>query len=614
MIDLAVPQYAFDFSNKVLGHNVIQDVVEAKFRAWDQVLAYDLLKEPVRAQNESNELYEVRKYQYKQAYGLLEDDTVYAYANFELNGKPLKLFPVQDAIINDQHYRIDVEAANQIGKSLTLCVKGSVSFLRDHGKNWTIGLISKSMPQNMNNMRLIKQLLGNSNVKYEPGMQDNMTVITRNVYETTPDGKKTAKILYTNTLVCAVASTSALGFPFNLLLLDEFEFWDESEGETLEFMYDQVMKPRLFATKGQLIIFSNPNGKNFVSEDLHKRLELDGVTKEFHIYNFNFLDRPGNTPQEWEKEQKNTHPIIFASTMAAQRTEGKGAALTDFDIRNSVDPYLVNAGQHAGFGKECFFFLDIGFVHDQSVLKGGYWSKFGEGPDDIQYNEFLEHYYPIGHPIEQVFGYGERDADQPSVKEYLDRYQKDGVQPVFGYDITGKEGNEVHARLAGITAHDIKMSGPWKSTWYGRFITLVKQGRYKRGHVDNWLGRRNRDWESQARTLQIKVKTPDGRNLPYPLYHHTNENDLDDSIDASVGMLSLIDAQLGHQGSVSRIDFKTPYDNEMDARKLETERRKQQAKEPYDEDIERELFKQRASGLYDSGFGASVGHSNSGGF
>jgi hypothetical protein len=407
--------------------------------------------------------------------------------------------------------------------SFSLCVKAAIKFLRAHGKNCTIGLISKSMPQNSMNMRMTTKMLQEAYVPYNPGINDNMTVRINEL-----EGS------ITNTLVCAVASTSALGFPFDYLLLDEFEFWENPEG--LEYMYDQVLEPRTFHTKGQIIIYSNPNGKNFVSENLHKR--KIGEEFQFHVYNVNFLDVPGNTREEWDLKQSYTHPIMFASTMAARRTESEGAALTERDIQKTFSDDLDSLGfRGINPSVDNAWFLDLGFVYDQSVLAGCYLTK--NDKEEVLYN-FAIKCYPQQHPHTEIWGF--ESSDEDSVPTIVKRFGGDMAR--FELDLTGKEGNEINANKAGLDCAGIKMSGPWKAKWFDRFITLVKQGRIKVQQIDNWLDTQNKHFAYQARSLRISTKMPDGRSRPYPLYHHTTEKDHDDILDAIIGCLSMIDEDM----------------------------------------------------------------------
>lgn len=514
---------------------------------------------------------------------LLSDDTIYAYAMLRWEGSPIQLRYFQDALVSDNHRRVDAEASNQSGKSFSLCVKASVAFLRHHNKNTTIGLISKSMPQNSMNMRMITKMLKEASFPYQAGSNDNMTVRVHELGDS-----------ITNTLVCAVASTSALGYPFDLLLLDEFEFWENPEG--LEYMYDQVLEPRTFQTKGQIIIYSNPNGKNFVSENLHKRtikvknrmtgaavpqkLRPDAYREEyqFHVYNVNFLDVPGNTQEEWDTKKRHTHPIMFASTMAALRTESEGAALTDTDIENMVDEELTNQGVHALSGKEVEFGLDLGFLHDQSVLVGGFGRKLkNEKTDEYEVHYyFVPKIYPVTHPPDALWG--RTESSEQSVKDIVSQFEYQQV----AFDLTGKEGNDVLARESGLSVLPIKMTAEWKATHYGRFITLAKQRRIHVCVEDNYIGTTNKNFVHQARNLRIQTKKPDGTALRYPRYRHRNEEDLDDILDALVLCLSVMDVDMTAQPGYSYV----PGEKEQEQEEREKRKKQEIDDTPYDDDIQ----------------------------
>jgi hypothetical protein len=418
-----------------------------------------------------------------------------------------------------------------------------------------------------------------------------MTVMVHDFYD------DEGNVMYSNTLVCAVATTGALGFPFDWLMLDEFEFWDLPEG--IEYMYDQVLEPRTFHTKGQIIIYSNPNGKNFVSEKLHTRtikkeypvsVSAEEVLREypkatvfaeyptkvvydtnelqFHVYNINFLDNPANSRAEWEMKKVHVHPIIFASTMAAERTESEGSALTERDIQKCIaDKELTDMGLHAVVDKPSSFFLDLGFVSDQSVLVAGWVEhkrdadgRFIEGASEYR---FVYKTYPQAYEIPALWG--RIEGPEPSVPSLIKRYgQPDSM---FELDITGKEGNEVLAQEMGLGCSGVKMSGPWKATWYERFISLAKQGRIRIALAENYIDGENKDFVHQARSLRISTKMPDGRSRPYPLYHHTSERDHDDIVDALVGCLSLLDEDMNPQAGGFLIPGAQP-SIERDNRKL----------------------------------------------
>lgn len=592
----AAEKYGYShLKSKIPGreHEVLS-IVEYKFMLYNWCLENDIFKEPVRDKFQTSAEYIHARERWSKAWLLFKDYSIYAYANLKLNGKPLMLYPFQDVIINDRHKRVDVESSNQLGKSITLCVKATINYLLDHGKNYTIGLISKSMAQNSMNMRMIKLLLRTANVEYTPGEHDNMAVTTRDIMREKRSGSDNIvsdEVVYTNTLVCGVAGTSSLGFPFDDLLLDEFEFWDMPQG--LDYMYDQVMEPRTFHTKGSIMLFSNPNGKNFVSENLQKRKKNDG-SLVFHVYNFNFLDKPGNTLEEWDERKNTTHPIIFASTVAAERTESEGSFFTDSEIRDSFDKNLNEARDYAGMDKQCYFFLDIGSVHDQSVLVGMFIDK-DEHQNDI-FKMFYTQFYPVTFPLWRVVGidpnarYGEdgeitgktalnvNDGWEetalkfPSVKSVMDRYTfppkydatgkkvRDYIQPVLGVDVTGHAAIIPLCHAAGISPIDVTFSGPAKWKMYERFKTLMAKRFVKRIKQDNWLDGRNQEFEYQARKIRIRTGTR------FNLVHHEHEDDLDDVIDSCVGCISMADYGMKQTIGVDYVEksLNIEHDDEMD--------------------------------------------------
>jgi len=557
MIDLTIPKHNLNFGDKIRGQHLDCDIVKKKLAVFSTAFKLGLFKEPVKGHFRNNlGAYNDKLKLWSNAVKLYEDKTIYAYANLKWNGKPIRLYPFQDAIINDLHKRIDVESSNQIGKSFLLCVDAVIEFLQDHGKGYTIGLISKSMAQNSSNMRMVKQMLKTANIEFAAGDSDSMTVTTRDIYKHPEDSEK--YLAYSNTLVCAVASTSSLGFPFNLELLDEFEFWENPEG--LAYMYDQVFKPRMFDTKGKCVIFSNPNGKNFVSEDLQKRKDLITGLPEFHVYNFNFLDKPGNTQKEWDQEKSNTHPVIFASTVAALRTDVEGAFFTNKEILDSYSKKLDEMGVHAGIGKQCYFFLDVGVVHDQNVLTGLYKELNDKG--DTVLNLFYEHYYPVTYPLWRVVGlepgkdntFNGEDGwegyalDNLSVKQVMTKYSFKEVMPVFGVDATGHAAIVPLINSVGLTCQDIIFTGVKKWKMYERFKTFMAKRLLKRGRTANWLHSKNQNWDFQARKLLIKKP----QNGSYYLIHHALESDLDDVMDSTAGCVLLADDQA--TGSIG-VDF-----------------------------------------------------------
>jgi len=450
------------------------------------------------------------------------DPTMFSYMHFKLDGKPCRLYDYQDLIINDPHRYKIFRAANQIGKSLLLDVKAAYNLIIDHGHAHNEAIVSKSLPQSMFQMRRVKGLLNTIeglDWRESKGLADSMSVITVDIKD--DDGS----VMYTNMLVCAPCTEGLLGYDLHELNLDEFEYWDIDQ----QYFFNQIAQPRTYSTKGRITIFSNPNGmESFVAKLEEQTLKNSG-RKKWHTYVFNYLDKPGNTVEEFEQLRSELSRQEFESTVAAIRSISSKNFFTMEEIERSYDPKLTELSM---VGKQPFFFLDVGSKHDQSVLVGGYIE-----PDE--HNEKLNHIYipiihvyPVGYPISRVVGADVDASDgwhyEKSVKDYLKEWSADGIQPVFGVDVTGNSGIAPLFESVGIQPENVTFSGPMKSGMYQRFKWYMEKGLLHRI--------KSEEFEYQASHLEMK-KSQRG----YLMIHHEKEDDLDDVMDAIAGLIYLAD-------------------------------------------------------------------------
>jgi len=457
---------------------------------------------------------------------LLQDPTIFSYGFLKHSNARMKLYPYQDLIANDVHDRIIFCAANQIGKSYLLDVLSVYRFYQDHGKEYNQAIISKSKDQAKFQMSRIRMMLETAKVNYklEKGDQESMNVLTLNIYS---DNKNSVK--YINRIIVAPATSSSLGYDLHDIYLDEFGFYEVSEG--LEHAYTQWFEPRTFATKGRITIFSNPNGKDNYMYTLWNQKDSKGNYR-FHRYMFNFLDRPGNTPEEMEELRLTRPRHVYESTCAAIFTDSHDAYFTWDEIQKSYDKDLEQK-KDLIVDKQTFWFLDVGAKKDMSVLVGCYIE-----PDE--YNErfqhvyvFKIHNYPVGYPLTRVAGTDIDASDgwhyEKPVLEYLKEYSdKDGTQPVFGFDVTGNSGMKALLESMGMQAIDITFSGPKKSGMYQRLKYYMEKGLLHRVKCP--------EFEVQMSKLRMK-KSVRG----YLMIHHEAETDHDDIPDAVVGAVHLAD-------------------------------------------------------------------------
>ena len=469
---------------------------------------------------------------------LLCDPTTFCYLMFKLDGERFRFYPYQDMIANDSHRFKFFRASNQSGKSILLDALAAKNLIIDHGRGHTEAIVSKSLPQSTYQMRRVKALLNSSDIfdwKEEKGDTDSMSVMS---YDIKNDK---GKVKYSNLLICAPCTEGLLGYSLDELNLDEFEYWEVE----LDYFFNQIAQPRTYATKGNITIFTNPNGENFGAE-LERQITPDGKRK-WHVYVFDYLDKPGNTVEEYEQLKLELPRQQFESTVAAIRSLSDRNYFTANEIENSHDPDLKEIDM---VGKQAFFFFDVGAKHDQCCLMGGFIEPDAENPNFVHIYLPIIHLYPRGYPLTRAAGVeGVDDSDgwhwEKSVKEYLDEWSIAGVRPVFGYDVTGNEGMMALFESIGIFGEDVTFSGPSKSAYYQRFKYFMEKGLIHRI--------RHKDWEVQASNLEVS-KSARGYLLINSGSINANKNTktamrgaakakriADDCMDGSAGFIHLVD-------------------------------------------------------------------------
>lgn len=468
---------------------------------------------------------------------ILSDPTSFVYCHLMLDGKRFKFYPYQDMIANDRHRYKIFRAANQIGKSLLLDALAVRNLIIDHGHAFNEAIVSKSLPQSFEQMRRVKGLLNTMpKIKWSEikGNTDSMSVITCDVLN------DKGKLKYTNMFVCAPCTEGLLGYALHSLNLDEFEYWDVD----IRYFFNQIAQPRTYSTKGDITIFSNPNGEDSFVSYLEKQLTLSGKLK-WHTYVFNYLDRPGHTKEEYEELKHELPRHEFESTVAAIRSLSDKNYFTPDEIERSYDKTL---SQIKMVGEQPFGFLDVGAKIDQSLFMMGFVKvePVKEGPRVLKHIYVpIIHAYPVGYPISRVVGSQVDESDgwhyEKSVKEHLQEWSEDGTQPVFGCDVTGNSGISPLFQAVGINPIDVQFSGPKKSGMYQRFKYYMEKGLLHRIKSDLW--------EKQAREL---IMTKGSRGYLFNAASHRQERGRkldaklkripDDCMDATAGLIFLSDS------------------------------------------------------------------------
>lgn len=470
---------------------------------------------------------------------MLNDPTTFAYLNFKLNNKPVKVYPYQDMILNDDYRFIYFESANQTGKSVTFNIKSSRNILLDHGHEHNEAIISASLDLAKFQMRRIKSMLDSMETicwdEIESNVE-NVQAIGVNIKDESKSlGNKTK---YSNLLVCAPCTVGSLGYDFHDMNLDEFEFWKDID---LQWFYGQVAKPRMYHTKGNMLIMTNPNGSENYGAELTQQYRPDNITKKWHVYNFNYLDCPVNNEETLAEEKVGLTRQQIESTLMAIRSLSDKYYFSADEVDSSYSDKLNREKEWFLKGKQSYWFLDVGAKHDQSALCGATTSldpirKDIVGNPLIHVDVPVFHVYPVGYPISRVVGsFDDTHAtdgwhNEKSVKEYLTEYQLvKNVNPMFGCDVTGNSGISPLFKSVGIIPVDTTFSGPKKWAMYQRLKYFYEQ---KLLHVSKC-----KEYDYQMKRIVVtKLKTN-----TYNKVSHETDKDHDDVPDAVVGVIQLAD-------------------------------------------------------------------------
>lgn len=443
----------------------------------------------------------------QEALDLLKDPTVYSYAFFRnKHNQPMRMYPYQDVILNDDHRFIIFCAANQIGKSITLDLKALHFALNNPGT--TTLMISRTLPQSKDLLRQIKQFLRTSKLdfQYDVGDTYNKTEIYFKHVELVEndDGDLEERDLPQSRIVCVPATEAALGYAADLLLIDELAFYDNG----VDFYY-QIAFPRTYETKGQVIVFSNPNGQQGIFWQLWN-------DPDFHKYEFNFLDCPVNKLEEYEALKKKLSKDKFDSTVDAKFTDAEGGFLS-LEERKRMQVERPNTVPK--ISKEQFtIFFDFAKTKDRTVRAIG--RAMQQGEEQIAYVDQLKE-YPSGTAYNDVI----RD-----LVEFVNLVGPENIR-VVGWDNTGvgKGIEDFIKRIQefGIAIEPVEFSLQNKSRIYTLFKFLVEQERVTVPFIH--------DCDFQLASLRFKRTSRD-----YLQVHHENEDDRDDYPDAIAGFCSLV--------------------------------------------------------------------------
>lgn len=414
---------------------------EKKFSSWDEVLRRGFLKEGHRKE--------------KYAYGLLNDPTIFTYAfDLDEDSNPFKMYPYQDMFMNDTNKRALFAGANQIGKTLPVMKKAKHFALTRPG---TITMVfSKTYTLSKDFIYRIKGFMKSSTLDYDTNTieADNKTELhIRHFDRIKEDGKWVDKELKNSRIISVPATEGALSYPANLVIMDEIAFYENSI-----YVYYQIAQPRTYTTKGQIMFVSNPNGRRGVFWDLWQN-------PMYSRYQFNFLDKPGNTQAEWDFLKKDLPSAIFDSTVASIFTDTEGGFFTWQERKIMFDNERVNQLPIL-LTKPIYIAIDWGKVKDRTVVAMGHREGLAEFP--WIHVPFIKEYpqkFPNTRVLEELYG-------------WIQAFKPHNVA-MLGWDNTGYGGGledyMIRIENMGVVLNPVVFSLESKSRMYTLFKVLAER-------------------------------------------------------------------------------------------------------------------------------------------
>lgn len=492
---LEILKQKVDYDKIVTGKDLDIETYNNKFEMWDYVMENNLFQK-----------------QDSSALMLLNDTTLYSYAFLKDNkGNRFKMTVYQDAIVNCVHDFSDnnpnrivmFKASNQIGKSAALIAMAIHKVTTE--SNINVIMVSRALPQSQYLLAQIRQMLNNSvfeNWREDIGETANTTHITFQ--------REGGKIV--NRIICAPCGEGLLGYPVHYLYLDEIDFYEESK----RFFW-QIAYPRTLQTKGQIIMFSNPNPyisrQSSILWDLWNGEHSNFVKRKF---TFNFLDAPWNTREKYESDRRNVPSFEFESTHNGDFPIDSGGFFTQKEITDMTNNDFKN--ELPIVDRPVFIGLDVAKMRDRSVLSLG---VLRPNKDDPKLSDLDVRYFK--HFPEKT----DYDIVVETLKQIVEWYTKQQGVAAVGLDVSGV-GRAVSdfCKANNIKATDVKFTLENKSRLYANFKLLAEQRRIKIVYDE--------DCVSQMSTLMFR-RTPAG----YLGIHHEKESMKDDFPDSICALIDV---------------------------------------------------------------------------
>ncbi len=290
------------------------------------------------------------------------DPTIFAYKLLtDKQDNQLKLRGFQDKIINDKHPRILCAAANQAGKTTTVCVKAiHHACLVPYA---SVLIISRSEQQSIYILDEIRWMLRRAKVPFKSVIDE---VENRTEFHITNFDKKGVSVIR-----CLPPTQRVLAYPATLIVCDEIGFWDIEGGNQLSFFEKVIVsriqetqhwKPKVgelelsnYFTMGQIICVSSTNAQQGIMWHLWNE-------SDYNHYRYCWLSNPLNTLEKYKVLKDKKPSDVFDSVYAAVFSSATGGFITGAEYTDAERDYIIQPNNTR--------FLGGDFAGEDTVSRG----------------------------------------------------------------------------------------------------------------------------------------------------------------------------------------------------------------------------------------------------
>lgn len=277
---------------------------------------------------------------------------MFAYSFFnDDSGKPLKMFPHQDLILNDPSQLRLLNLARGAGKSLIAAIEAiHTAYWND---NSLILIMSSTKPQALEVIRTIKTLLTTSRFTtwkelFHKGKDSKAEIEIKN------PGKRTY-----SRIISVPATDAGRGYSPNLIICDELAFWEDAES-----IFNNVilgMLNRIDGKKRRVLALSTPNGRHGPFWNCYN-------STNWSVYHFDYKINPYNTEEKMAVIKAAMTDLQFRAEYGAEFVSSRDSYFTLLEITSSIHQ---DAGQGWKGEPNCIVGVDFGKINDKCVINIG---------------------------------------------------------------------------------------------------------------------------------------------------------------------------------------------------------------------------------------------------